>query len=136
VFKNAVLIQAEENVGDRYIIGMEALVHDVCRPWEKETGKLHFGEEALARIRLLLDEVTVNSVSIPAILEVVRFHDVYDWDKPQEKSIELQIVQDADRLDAIGALGIARTFAFGGANGLVMYEPGENLNFEAVFVED
>jgi len=136
VFKNALQIQAEEHAGDRYVIGVAALVHDVCRPWEKETGKLHFGEEALERIGVLLEEVAIDSAAIPLILEIVRFHDIYDWDESEEKSIELQIVQDADRLDAIGALGIARTFAFGGANGLVMYEPGENLNFEAAFVED
>lgn len=70
------------------------------------------------------------------ILHVVALHDIYDRDNPIEKTIELQIVQDADNLDAIGALGIGRTFAFGGAHGLTMYEPGENLHYEKAFEEN
>lgn len=136
VLNNALYIQEKECSGDRYIIGVSALIHDVCRPWEKETGKSHFGDEALERIRQMLIEINENEETITSVLEVVRLHDVYDWDNPQEKSIDLQIMQDADNLDAIGALGIARTFAFGGAHGLNMYIPGENHNFDKEFVED
>ncbi|MFT5849748.1 MAG: hypothetical protein ACI9H6_000564 [Patiriisocius sp.] len=135
VLNNALHIQEMEGVGDRYIIGVSALIHDVCRPWEKETGKSHFGDEALERIREMLTGI-VEKEAIQDVLEVVRFHDIYDWDKPQEKSTELQIVQDADNLDALGALGIGRTFAFGGALGLNMYVPGENHDFDKEFVED
>lgn len=136
VLNNALYIQEKEGSGDRYIIGVSALIHDVCRPWEKETGKSHFGDEALERIRQMLIEINEKAETITSVLEVVRLHDVYDWDNPQEKSIDLQIVQDADNLDAIGALGIARTFAFGGAHGLNMYIPGENHDFDKEFVED
>jgi uncharacterized protein len=136
VFKNSLYIHAQENAGDRYIIGVAALAHDLCRPWEKQTGKSHFGEEALEIINATLSSVGVLDTHLPAIIEVIRYHDVYDWDNPQPKSIELQIVQDADNLDAIGALGIARTFAFGGANGLQMYEPGENLDFAAAYIDN
>lgn len=135
VFKNALKIQKSENRGDVYIIGVAALAHDLCRPWEKQTGKSHFGEEALSIIAEILLNAGVLKEHLASIIEVIRFHDVYDWDNPQTKSIELQIVQDADRLDAIGALGIARTFAFGGAHGLTMYEPGENLNFTTAFID-
>ena len=136
VFNNAMYIHENEQRGDRYTIGIAALVHDVCRPWEKETGKSHFGNEALERIGILLNEIAIETVIINSVLEIVRFHDIYDWDNPLEKSIELQIVQDADNLDAIGALGIARTFAFGGAHDLTMYVPGENLTFTKEFKED
>lgn len=136
VFKNALTIQAIEG-GDRHVIGVAALVHDLCRPWEKRTGnKSHFGEEALEIIKEALVQAGESEVVIGKVLEIVMMHDVYDWSNPIEKSIELRVVQDADNLDAIGALGIGRTFAFGGAHGLNMYVPGESLNFDADFKED
>jgi uncharacterized protein len=136
VFNSALYIQSHEG-GDEYIIGAAAIVHDICRPWEKKTGKSHFSPEALQIIRQVLTNSQVNLDKIEPVLEVVKRHDIYDWsDESSQKSIELQIVQDADNLDAIGAIGIARTFAFGGAHGSVMYYPGENLDFTNDFVED
>lgn len=136
VFNNALYIQKYEG-GDRYVIGVSALVHDICRPWEKETGKSHFGPEALEIVKGVLEKSDISGVMIDPILEVVSLHDIYDWtEKMKDKSIELQIIQDADNLDAIGAIGIARTFAFGGSHGLSMYNPGENLTFDKDFIED
>lgn len=135
VLHNALHIQEQEG-GDRAVIGMAALVHDICRPWEKRTGKSHFGEEALEIIREVLNGVEVSDEIIEQVLDVVRLHDIYDWTNPARKSIELQVVQDADNLDAIGAIGIGRTFAFGGAHGLDMYIPGESHDFDNDFVED
>lgn len=96
------------------VIGAASLVHDICRPWEKKTGKSHFGDEALEIIRGVLDGVAdLADEQKEQILYVVKLHDIYDRDRPIEKTIELQVVQDADNLDAIGALGIGRTFTFG-----------------------
>jgi HD superfamily phosphodiesterase len=53
VFRNAEYIGSKEG-GDLLVIGASALVHDICRPWEKETGKSHFGKEALKIIRNIL----------------------------------------------------------------------------------
>lgn len=135
VYKTACYLHQEEG-GDLTIIGAAALVHDLCRPWEKETSKSHFGPEALEIIKKVLGEAEIEQGKISAILDVVAQHDIYDWTVKQNKSMELQIVQDADNLDAIGAMGIARTFEFGGAKGLEMYIPGENLAFAADYVED
>ena len=136
VFNNAIYIQRYEG-GDIAFIGSAALVHDICRPWEKKTGKLHFGKEALEIIRKVLKKSGMPEVKIQSVLDVVELHDIYDWtEKMKNKSIELEVVQDADNLDAIGAIGIGRTFAFGGANGRQMYTPGENLTFTNDFVED
>lgn len=136
VFNNAMYIQKTEG-GDPEVIGTTAIIHDICRPWEKKTGKSHFGDEALQIIKGILEKSSFDEQKIQQVLEVVRFHDVYDWtNKIQGKSIELQVVQDADNLDAIGAIGVARTFAFGGANGLPLYNPGEKLEFANDFVDD
>ncbi|OGK22571.1 hypothetical protein A3H80_01305 [Candidatus Roizmanbacteria bacterium RIFCSPLOWO2_02_FULL_37_19] len=136
VLNNALHIQKFEG-GDEFIIGSVALVHDICRPWEKKTGKSHFGKEALKIIGTVLKNANISSTKTQTILSIVAVHDIYDWtEKITDKSIELQIIQDADNLDAIGAIGIARTFAFGGSHGLTMYYPGENLKFDNDFVEN
>ncbi len=136
VFNNAIYLQKQEE-GDLFIIGASALLHDICRPWEKKTGKSHFGEEALEIIKNILNKINIPEDKIQSILDVVKFHDIYDWtEKMNNKSIELQIIQDSDNLDAIGAIGIGRNFAYGGAHGLQMYYPGENLNFTKDFIEN
>lgn len=136
VLNNALHIYEKEHKGDRHVIGVAALVHDICRPWEKKTGKSHFGPEALEIIASVLTDAGENDIVIAQVLDIVRLHDVYDWSNPQDKTVELKIVQDADNLDAIGAIGIARTFAFAGAHNCDMYIPGEDLEFRDDFVED
>jgi uncharacterized protein len=136
VYNNALYIQQHEG-GEMIVIGSAALVHDVCRPWEEKNGKSHFGVEALEKIRGILEVSGLQAEKIKAVIEVVRLHDIYDWtNKIQGKSLELKIVQDADNLDAIGAIGIARAFAFGGAKGLSIFNPGENLRFTEDYVDD
>jgi uncharacterized protein len=135
VFKASKTIQEKEG-GDFFIIGCSALVHDICRPWEKETGKSHFGEEAIEIIREVLVRCKIPQPHIESILEVVRHHDIYDWTDKKSKSIELQVMQDADRLDAIGAMGVSRAFAFGGSANRPIYIPDENLAFDKDFVDN
>jgi uncharacterized protein len=123
--------------GDGVVVGAASLVHDICRPWEKKTGKSHFGPEALEIIREVLKKSKISSSKIVPIIKVVELHDIYDWtNKIGDKTLELKIVQDADNLDAIGAIGIARTFAFGGSHGLSLYNPGENLEYDKDFIDD
>ena len=136
VFNTALHIRKEENRGDKDVIGYAALLHDIMRPWEKKTGKSHFGAEALEIIKGIMLDANTPQALIAPVLDVIALHDVYDWTTKVEKSIELQIVQDADNLDAIGAIGIGRAFAFGGSIGRAMYVPDENLTFDQDFVED
>lgn len=135
VFNIAMTIHEKEG-GDKEIIGIASLVHDICRPWEKQTGKSHFGDEALEIIRNELLKIKTEESVITKVLDIVAEHDLYDWTiKNDNKSIELKIVQDADNLDAIGAIGIGRTFAFGGSHGRAMYSPGEDLNVTEDYID-
>jgi len=118
---------AEREGGDLMVIGCSALVHDICRPWEKEVKKSHFGAEALEIIREFLKSVQLPANKIPLILDVVAQHDIFDVTKLSNDTLELKILQDADRLDAMGAVGIARVCQIGGAFNDSLYYPGEDF---------
>jgi len=119
VFKNAVSISDKE-VCDITVVKLGALLHDIA------DSKFHGGDEAvgpkIAREFLEsenVDEATINHVI--AIIENISFKGGNV--QKQFSSKELDIVQDADRLDAIGAIGIARAFNYGGFKNRPLYNP-------------
>ncbi len=69
--------------------------------------------------RLAVDQETTDHID--AIIRNISFHKTFETKK--FNSLELQVVQDADRLDAIGAIGIARTFNYGGHKNFPLYDP-------------
>lgn len=111
--------------GDLEIIELAALLHDIS-DHKFNGGKLDEGgnvaksileehnypQDRIERIKYIIDNVSYKGAETPSVMN----------------SLEGKIVQDADRLDAIGAIGIGRTFAYGGHKGQPMYEP----NMEAV----
>jgi uncharacterized protein len=130
VRKNARLIWSKEQVGDWFIIEMAALLHDI--PDEK----LNESEKAgWAKLNSFLQGVKLESHTVQKIkdcIETVSFKGGREIDL---SSIEAEIVQDADRLDALGAIGIARTFAFGGKKGHPIFDPGLNVREEMTLEE-
>jgi uncharacterized protein len=119
VFKNAVLIAASENC-DLEIVQLGALLHDIA------DSKFHDGDETIgprtARTFLESEKVAPATIDhVIAIIENISFKG--GRVERQFSSIELDIVQDADRLDAIGAIGIARTFNYGGFKNRALYNP-------------
>lgn len=111
---------AEIEGGNLKIVELSALLHDIADP------KFHNGDENLALeiSRNFLETQTVSEEEIEAVLYIIKnisFKNRGDFQG--EPSKELQIVQDADRLDAIGAIGIARTFHFGGFKNNPIYDP-------------
>ena len=110
VYRNALLIAQDEPDCNRHIIALAALLHDAV------DSKL-FDTENNANARLFLKQNGVNQDETEQICLIINS---VSFSKNRGKippSIEAKIVQDADRLDAIGAVGIARTFAFGGRSG-------------------
>ena len=109
------------------VVELSSLLHDIAEP------KFHHGDETLA---LSISEKFLHSIVVPdnmiqPILFIIQHLSFKNRKQmPQEIPIELQIVQDADRLDAIGAIGIARTFHFGGYKNNLIYHPDilPNLN--------
>lgn len=119
VYKNALLIAKTENA-DLLIVQLGALLHDIA------DSKFHNGDETIGPIKakkFLENQNVVPNITehILKIIENVSFKGGNF--KKKFISKELQIIQDADRLDAIGAIGIARTFNYGGYKNRGLYNP-------------
>tara|TARA_R110002072_G_scaffold303060_1_gene492405 strand:+ start:6100 stop:6762 length:663 start_codon:yes stop_codon:yes gene_type:complete len=115
----SVFIQEREG-GDLKIIQLAALLHDVS-DHKFNGGNLTKGGEVAAEILQELNENTETIEQVKYIIDNISYKGANT--KVEMKTLEGRIVQDADRLDAIGAIGIARTFAYGGNRNQVIYEP-------------
>lgn len=119
VYKNAIKIAKEENCNFE-VVEISALLHDIADP------KFHDGDEDLALqiTEKFLKEQNAEEDFIAQVLFIIKNISFKNKEEqPKNNSIELKILQDADRLDAIGAIGIARTFHFGGYKNNVIYDP-------------
>jgi uncharacterized protein len=119
VLKLARLIAEKENA-DIETCELGALLHDIA------DHKFHSGDEKTG-IRLASEFLSENNVPDEQINSVLEIIANISFSKSIEgtgkKSLELQVVQDADRLDAMGAIGIARAFNYGGFKNRLMYDP-------------
>lgn len=106
--------------GNLNTIEAGALLHDIA-DWKFHNGDEDIGPKRAAEIlfRYKADKSMIEAVQ--TIIKEISFKGS-GVDTPMS-SLEGAIVQDADRLDAIGAIGIARTFAYGGVKGQVIYQP-------------
>ncbi|MBI3133077.1 MAG: HD domain-containing protein [Bacteroidetes bacterium] len=119
VWKNAKLICLAEG-GDSFICELAALLHDIADHKFVENPD----EEAERRINALLGNLGVDQPTIQKVTDIVRHSSFKGGIENKMTLKEGLIVQDADRLDAIGAIGIARSFAYGGKSGSLIYDPG------------
>ncbi|WP_433742736.1 HD domain-containing protein [Falsibacillus pallidus] len=122
VRKMALHIAEGENSGDPFIIEMASLLHDI--PDEKLNEDIEKGKRKLSD---WIDSCTLHEEQKQHILEIIYSISFNGGHEAALNSVEAMIVRDADRLDAIGAIGIARTFAYGGKKGSPMYDPAINV---------
>ncbi|KPH13709.1 HD domain-containing protein [Chryseobacterium sp. ERMR1:04] len=111
---------AEDEECNHDVVELSALLHDIADP------KFHNGDETLALkvSREFLESQDTPEDVIEQVLFVIKNISFKNRSEvPQNLPIELKIVQDADRIDAIGAIGVARTFNFGGFKNNLMYHP-------------
>lgn len=129
VWKTAVKLAQNEKV-NLFVIELAALLHDIA-DWKFYNGDEEAGPRA-ARAWLEKQGVDENVIAqVCQIIQSVSFKGA--GVKTPVNTLEGMIVQDADRLDAIGAIGIARAFAYGGSRGREMHSPGEEPVFHQNF---
>lgn len=108
VLNNALTIQEKEG-GDKYVISVSALVHDVHRLMAHSLGRFVSPKESIPEVEKILWECDVDSDKIYQILETVKYH---ENKKAKNIPIEWQVLQDADALDALGTIGLKRTLKY------------------------
>ena len=119
VYKNALLI-ADGEVCEVEIVKLGALLHDIA------DSKFYDGDETVGPkiAREFLESNNVDETSIQHVINIIENISFKGGNTEKTfRSVELDIVQDADRLDAIGAIGIARTFNYGGFKNRALYNP-------------
>lgn len=119
VYKNALLIAKNEDV-DTFIVALGALLHDIA------DSKFYNGDETIAprKAREFLESENIDNETIIHIENIIKNISFKGGNFKQEfSSPELDVIQDADRLDAIGAIGIARCFNYGGFKNRALYNP-------------
>jgi uncharacterized protein len=129
VFNTATYIQSKEG-GDLEVVQLAALLHDIS-DHKFNGGKLDEGGKVASEILERHGASNELTHQVRYIVDNISFKGAKT--KFEMNSLEGQIVQDADRLDAIGAIGIARTFAYGGHKNQPIYEPAGTIELHESF---
>ena len=122
---------ANENV-DHTVVELAALLHDIA------DSKFHNGDESIGpkKAREFLDTMNLANEQVEHIINIIENISFKGGNNPNQfQSKEFDIVQDADRLDAIGAIGIARAFNYGGFKNRSLYDPGIKPNLHMTKTE-
>ena len=118
---------ATDEAVNRRILSLATLLHDIGRPGE-ETGEVDDHATWGAReARGILDDLGAEASTIRSVEHAIRAHRYSNDVEPE--TIEAKLLSDADNLDALGAIGIARCFSYGGENGVPIHDP--NLPVES-----
>jgi uncharacterized protein len=130
VWKTSIAICEIENA-DPFIVQLAALLHDLDDWKFNDTG-----DETPLRAKAWLESCGVDSVITQTVCNII-MHISYKGAGVENEMVSLEgmIVQDADRLDAIGAIGIGRAFAYGGYKDRPLYDPDSPPHMHASFEE-
>lgn len=132
--RTALYIQSKEG-GDRIVIGIAAFLHDVHRIMQNETGRFVSPKDSLDTVKKILSNVDLTEEQIEKICYCIEFHEEYNWNENNVNDLNTLILQDADNLEAIGAIGIGRAFVYCGTNNIPMYDENVPLNENDDYIE-
>ena len=122
VYKNAEKICKTESVNKKLVL-ISVLLHDIVKKSHSKKSSKSSADLSAEKSLDILRKLNIPKLEIDIITEAIRNHSFTK--KKISKSIEGKILQDADRLDAIGAIGIARVFSVSGAKNRQFYEPND-----------
>ena len=129
VYKNALAIASNYPEADMDLISLSALLHDV------DDHKL-FQTENNSNARTFLKNQNVPEETIEEIVKIINSVSFSKNKGKTPETLEAKIVQDADRLDAMGAIGIARTFAYGGKKGRSLQDSVQHFHDKLLLLRD
>ncbi|MFA6624304.1 MAG: HD domain-containing protein [Bacilli bacterium] len=129
VFTTSIKIAKKEKKADLLVVALASLLHDV------DDYKLFPDNKNYENARHFMSACSIGSRKQTKVVKIISEISFKGSESVKPTSIEGMIVQDADRLDAIGAIGIARAFAYGGAHGRKIYDPKETVNKDQTFEE-
>ncbi|WP_054950339.1 HD domain-containing protein [Numidum massiliense] len=109
---------ARAEQADAYVCELAALLHDIA---DEKLNESH--ESGMRKVRDWLDGHRVEQATAAHVLEIIATMSYSGGHNPPMRTLEGRVVQDADRLDALGAVGIARTFAYAGWKGQLIHDP-------------
>ncbi len=118
----ALYLQKREG-GDREVVGVSAFIHDIHRILSTQKGRWVSPKESLPVVEEFVNDLDLSDAQKAHILHAIEHHEEYSFgkDKVAVDDIESKILQDADNLDTIGAIGIVRCFQYGFAHDMPTY---------------
>ena len=124
----ALYLQSKEG-GDRLVVGISAFIHDIHRIMGAEQQRFVSPKESLPVVAKLLKNIDISQNQKEKILNAIEHHEEYAFGKNgvSVTDIESLILQDADNLDAIGAVGLVRTIKYSIAHNIPDYDPNVPL---------
>jgi uncharacterized protein len=127
--RTALFLQSKEG-GDPLIIGISSFLHDIHRLMQGSSGVYVAPKESLDKVLEMIHiaKLDLTDEQIKQILFCIEHHEDYNWNGNNVSDINTLIVQDADNLDAIGAIGIGRSFGYAASNHQVFY--ADSIPFE------
>lgn len=125
--RTALYLQEKEG-GDKIIIGIPSFLHDVHRIMQNERGVFVSPKDSLDTIKEILSNIDLSEEQVEKICYCIEYHEQYNWNGNNVNDINTLILQDADNLNGIGAIGIGRTFSYGGSHNIIMYSEKTPLN--------
>lgn len=132
---NIALKICEKENGDKLIVGISAFMHDIHRTLQNESGSFVLPEDSIPTVRSILDKTDLSSDIKDKICYCIENHEKYSFNGDNVSDLNTLIIQDADNLDAIGAIGIGRTFTYGDCRNVKVYDDTVSLEMDNEFTD-